>query len=199
MEDEVNDSAKKYVDIIKKNTDRLINIINDLLTLSELEEHKSLKDIKKVNLCDILKNVVPLFKNRMKEKGLSFEIICRGRDFVIEGDAFKLEQVFINLIDNAYKYTEKGKIGVELIENENEILIKISDTGIGIPKKDMKRVFERFYVVDKSRSKELGGTGLGLSIVKHIVNLHGGSISVESELYKGSVFIIRFPKKIEKV
>ncbi|RKX58412.1 MAG: PAS domain-containing sensor histidine kinase, partial [Thermodesulfobacteriota bacterium] len=106
---------------------------------------------------------------------------------------FKLEQMFINLIDNAIKYTERGEVSILLKQTDKEVIIKVKDTGIGIPKEHLDRIFERFYVVDKSRSKKLGGTGLGLSIVKHIVLLHNGKIDVESLLGKGTEFTITFP------
>jgi len=111
----------------------------------------------------------------------------------IKGDPFKLEQMFVNLLDNAIKYTEKGQIRLTIGSADAKVTILIADTGIGIPKDDLARVFERFYVVDKSRSRKFGGTGLGLSIVKHIVLLHNGSIDVESGPDTGSRFFITLP------
>ncbi len=105
-----------------------------------------------------------------------------------------LEQVFINLLDNAIKYTQQGEIKIEAAELEKQVKIGVSDTGIGIPREHLSRIFERFYTVDKARSRELGGTGLGLSIVKHIILAHNGRIDVESEPGKGSKFIISLPK-----
>ena len=101
--------------------------------------------------------------------------------------------MFINLIDNAAKYTEKGKLSIRLKKHDHGVIVEIEDTGIGIPEGDLSRIFERFYVVDKSRSREQEGTGLGLSIVKHIVLLHKGKISVESTEGKGTTFTILFP------
>ncbi len=104
--------------------------------------------------------------------------------------------MFINLIDNAVKYTpELGEIGIELYSEDDELRIEIYDTGIGIPKDSLPRIFERFYRVDKTRSRKMGGTGLGLSIVKHIVIIHGGKIDVQSEEGNGSRFVINLPKK----
>ena len=111
----------------------------------------------------------------------------------IKADPFWLEQVFINLIDNAIKYTEEGGIKVDICSGNGDIRITIQDTGIGIPKEDSSRIFERFYVVDKSRSRRFGGTGLGLSIVKHAVLAHNGKIDVKSEVGKGSKFIVTLP------
>jgi two-component system, OmpR family, phosphate regulon sensor histidine kinase PhoR len=108
-------------------------------------------------------------------------------------DAFKLEQVFINLIENAIRYTEKGSVLVRLLKQGDRIVAAVKDTGIGIPKEHLSRVFERFYVVDKSRSRQQGGTGLGLAIAKHIVLLHGGSIDVESTLGAGTTMTVVLP------
>ena len=110
-------------------------------------------------------------------------------------DPFKLQQVFINIVDNAIKYTEKGSITIQIREEKSAVIIEINDTGIGIPKHHINRVFEQFYVVDASRSKKAGGTGLGLSIVKHIVLLHGGTVSINSTTGIGTSFIISFPKE----
>jgi two-component system phosphate regulon sensor histidine kinase PhoR len=113
----------------------------------------------------------------------------------IKADKNKMEQVFSNLIENAIKFNvNEGKISISAIVEKDKTKISIEDTGIGIPEKDLPRIFERFYRVDKGRSRELGGTGLGLSIVKHIIELHNGSISVESELNKGTKFTIIIPQ-----
>ncbi|HDN97657.1 MAG TPA: PAS domain-containing sensor histidine kinase, partial [bacterium] len=193
LEDEIKGSSKHYLDIIKKHTERLINIVSDLLLLSELEE-KGLTQIKEnVDLKEIADNVCKIFEQRAKEKGLELKLVCERDSIVIKGDPFKLEQMFINLIDNAVKYTEKGEVNVLLKQNDKEVIVKVKDTGIGIPKEHLDRIFERFYVVDKSRSKKLGGTGLGLSIVKHIVLLHNGKIDVKSTPGKGTEFTITFP------
>ena len=192
LEEEIKGSSKHYLDIIKKHTERLINIVSDLLLLSELEE-KGLIQIKEdVNLEEMAENVCKIFEQKAKEKNLKLNLICESKP-VIKGDPFKLEQMFINLIDNAIKYTEKGEISILLKRTDKEIIVKVKDTGIGIPEEHLNRLFERFYVVDKSRSKKLGGTGLGLSIVKHIVLLHNGKIDVESTPGEGTEFIITFP------
>ena len=112
---------------------------------------------------------------------------------VIKGDPFRLEQLFLNLIDNAVKYTEEGGVTVSFGSSQNIAVIRVTDTGIGIPREHLGRIFERFYVADKSRSRRLGGTGLGLSIVKHIVTLHKGAINVTSRPYGGSTFTITLP------
>ncbi len=118
----------------------------------------------------------------------------------IKADLFKLEQMLVNLLDNAVKYTDRGEITVSLDVHDKRVRIQVRDTGIGIPKDDIPRIFERFYVVDKSRSRKSGGTGLGLSIVKHIVSivkhivlLHNGTINIESALGKGTSVTVTLP------
>ncbi|MCX8012646.1 MAG: ATP-binding protein, partial [Desulfobacterota bacterium] len=180
LEEEVGGNAKTYAEVIKRNTDRLINIVEDLLILSELEELGCQLKTEEVNLRQLTENLIRLFKAKFAEKGLEFEIQLDDSALVINGDYFKLEQMLVNLIDNAIKYTEKGKVTLTLKQKDRIIEIKVEDTGIGIPKEHLPRIFERFYVVDKSRSKRMGGTGLGLSIVKHIVASHKGNIVVES-------------------
>ncbi len=111
----------------------------------------------------------------------------------IEGDLFKLEQMLLNLLDNAVKYTDRGGIAVSVDAQGKRVRIRVRDTGIGIPKDDIPRVFERFYVVDKSRSRKSGGTGLGLSIVKHIVLQHSGTIGIESVPGEGTTVTVTLP------
>ncbi|MDT8273084.1 MAG: ATP-binding protein, partial [Desulfomonilia bacterium] len=113
----------------------------------------------------------------------------------LQADPFRLEQLFSNLIDNALKYTEHGSIEITFQENQDSAVIEIADTGIGIPKEHLPRIYERFYVVDKSRSRLLGGTGLGLAIVKHIVSTHNGSIKVTSTPDAGTAFTVTLPKR----
>ena len=192
LEEEVKGSSNHYLDIVKKHTERLINIVSDLLLLSELEEKGLTQTGEKVNLEEIAKDVCKIFTQKAKEKNLKLSLICESKP-VIRGEPFKLEQMFINLIDNAIKYTEKGEVFVALKQSDKKVIVKIKDTGIGIPKEHLDRIFERFYVVDKSRSRKLGGTGLGLSIVKHIVLLHNGRIDVKSTPDKGTEFTIIFP------
>lgn len=192
MEEVVDEESKKHLEIIVKNTDRLINIVNDLLILSRLEDRRF--DLKKedVDISEIASNVVKLFEKSAKEKLLELELSIES-PLILKGDPFYLEQILINLMDNAIKYTEKGKVGLKINKEDKFVKIEIYDTGIGIAKSHIPRIFERFYVVDPARSKQKGGTGLGLSIVKHVVDLHNGEIKVESELGKGSRFIVLLP------
>ncbi|ROL58370.1 HAMP domain-containing histidine kinase [Bacteroidetes/Chlorobi group bacterium Naka2016] len=194
LEEEIPCEQFKYIETIKKNTERIIYIVDDLLNLVSLEDANARLFVTEVNLCELVQQVVPTFKHKLEEKNLKIEVICDDDFPNINADAFRLEQVFINLIDNAIKYSEKGTIRIELRKVDDEtVKIIISDEGIGIPKEHQERIFERFYTVDKSRSRKYGGTGLGLSIVKHIILLHDGNIQVESEEGKGTKFIIHLP------
>ena len=195
MEMETDEEKNKYLDIIDRNTTRLFNIINDLLLLSELETKAHL-NIEDINIKDVMKNIHELFISKLKEKGLYFKISIPQSLKFIRADRSKLEQALINLVDNAIKYTEKGGISIMVAKEEENIKIEISDTGIGISKEHISRIFERFYVVDRSRSRKKGGTGLGLSIVKHIIELHNGKISVKSFPHKGTIFSISIPQVI---
>jgi len=194
LEEGADDEQNSYLEIIKRNTERMINIVRDLLVLSELEEKDLTRHFEEVQLVQVVENALKIFKSVLDKKGLTVEFEKDEDLPIVLGDSFKLEQMFINLIDNAVKYTEKGKISISLRKEAEAVGFEIRDTGIGIPQDQISRIFERFYVVDKSRSKKLGGTGLGLSIVKHTVQLHGGSINVKSTVGEGSTFSIHFPR-----
>jgi len=181
-----------YLQIIKRNTERLIAIVNDLVTLSQLEEPGQQILHEQVDLYTLVNDTVKLFEEKIKRKNLSLRIEAEPSVF-IEGDYLKLEQMLINLIDNAIKYTETGGIVVQVKKFNENVKIVVQDTGIGIPAEHLGRIFERFYVVDKARSRLTGGTGLGLSIVKHIVLAHKGDITVESLPGKGTEFVVTLP------
>ena len=194
LEEEVTNVGKRYLDIIHRNTDRLINIVSDLLLLSEMEEKEELQ-VEKIDLKTMAQNVLHMFDHPLMEKGLTLSFEAAEELPEVTGDPFKLEQVFVNLMDNAVKYTEKGGITITLRPENGWVLVQIRDTGIGIPKQDLPRIFERFYVVDKSRSRKIGGTGLGLSIVKHIVLLHNGTIDVQSSQGVGTTVTVTLPSE----
>jgi len=193
LEEEVDEKNRHYVEIIRRNTDRLINIVRDLLLLSQMEEAGVEIEMEEVDLKGLAENTVRIFDSQLKEKGLALLLEIEPDLPAISADPFKIEQLLINLLDNAIKYTDQGEVRLSLRQDDRKVVIEVRDTGIGIPRGKLSRVFERFYVVDKSRSRKTGGTGLGLSIVKHIVLLHGGEISVESEPGKGSRFLVRLP------
>ncbi len=194
LEQEVDSGQQNYIKIIKRHTDRLIKIVNDLLVLSSIEGKSSEVSFERVNLEEIIKEVKLIFQDKILFKGLDFNYNIERDLPEILGDAVQIENMFINLIENAINYTEKGGIEIDVRSEEPYIRIEVKDTGIGIPGESLDRIFERFYVVDKSRSRKAGGSGLGLSIVKHIVLMHNGTIQVKSELNKGTSFIIKLPK-----
>ena len=194
FEDEDSREARShYLEIIKKHMDRLTNIVQDLLVLSELEDKKTKLDLEDVDLKALLQDVLRPFEEKAKKKGLTLKVDFDPGLPPIKADPFRLQQAFFNLIDNAVKYTEQGEIRISTKGKADHVEIEVADTGIGIPKEHLPRIFERFYVVDKSRSRRLGGTGLGLSIVKHIVLLQGGEIDVESTPGVGTRFRVRLP------
>ncbi|MES0491051.1 MAG: ATP-binding protein [Leptospirales bacterium] len=196
LEEDIPGDSSKYITILQRHTERMINIVQDLLILSELETEKKIDFSEGVDLCELIDDVANALggKARSKELFLNIEKPEKEKIF-IPGDSFRLEQAFINLVENAIKYTETGGITLKIEKDFKEAKISVSDTGSGIAEEHIPRVFERFYVVDKSRSRKLGGTGLGLSIVKHIVQLHKGRIHVESKINRGTVFTLFFKLK----
>lgn len=194
IEDGIDETNRGYLEIIKRHTERLVNIVEDLLSLSELEE-RGIQFVP-VDMGAVISNSASMFAQKAEKKGLSLNVRLPGKLPPMNGDQFRLEQMFINLIDNAVKYTEKGSVEISAAARGENIEIRIEDTGIGIPAEHLSRIFERFYVVDKSRTRKLGGTGLGLSIVKHIVLLHQGAIRAESIPGKGCAFVVSLPLMI---
>jgi two-component system phosphate regulon sensor histidine kinase PhoR len=181
------------LEILKRHAERLRAIVEDLLKLAELEEKGYRLECEDVDPRELARNVVQILTPRLKEKGLEARIDAPEGLPHLKADPFLLEHMLLNLVDNAIKYTEKGDITISLAADARDGILTVRDTGTGIPAEHLPRIFERFYVVDKSRSRKVGGTGLGLSIVKHIVQLHGGSISVTSEVGQGTTFTVRLP------
>jgi two-component system, OmpR family, phosphate regulon sensor histidine kinase PhoR len=196
LEDADDKEREKYIQVIRRNTERLISMVNDLLILSELESEGKKLQMEEVDLKKLIPNIIKIFEPSIKDKQLKLILDIHEDIPHIEADIYKIEQLLINLIDNAIKYTEKGEITISsYMLPTNKVQIEIKDTGIGLKKDDLNRIFERFYVVNKARSRQQGGTGLGLSIVKHIVILHKGEIEVDSQLGMGTKFIITLPIK----
>lgn len=195
MQSEVedNDIAIRFMNIISRHTNRLIDLVQDLLLLSEVENNNINIIFTQVNIYKFVLNVTKIFEQRLKDKNIELKIECENKDLKIDADTFKLEQVFINLIDNSIKYTDEGSIIISVKNDTKNIFIEIQDTGIGIPDGDKDRIFERFYLVNKARTRKEGGTGLGLSIVKHIILNHNGTIKVESKIGVGTKFLIKLP------
>ena len=193
MEDKEN--SRDFLKIILSDANRLAVLINDLLELSRIESGKMMLDLTPCRIDTVLKPVINGMKKQAENK--SVRIINEVPDTLpaVLADEDKIAQILLNLIDNAIKYNRPGgSVRISAEEEKESVKITVSDTGIGIPEEDLGRIFERFYRVDKARSRDMGGTGLGLSIVKHIVQTHGGRIAVDSEPGKGSSFSFFLPK-----
>ncbi|EAE6008000.1 PAS domain-containing protein [Listeria monocytogenes] len=195
MYDEV--LLKKFLTIIKEESDRLHRLIMDILALSRIEQNPVAENVELVDVDEVIEQSARTIFEMATEKNIRVTIPEKtSASVMIETDRDKLQQIIINLLSNAINYTPvDGKVEVKLIEQEAEVIIEVTDNGIGIPAKDIDRVFERFYRVDKARSRHSGGTGLGLSIVKHLVENCGGRIEVESQEEVGSTFRVTLPKK----
>lgn len=190
------ETCREFVEIIDCEAERLRKLIQDLLELSRIEAGQVKLNRMPVDVSLIVRDAVSRLQGRVRVSGLEVELFLPGRPVVIEVDRDMIEQALVNLVDNAIKFTPAGgKIRVEVIEGEDDVTVSVHDTGIGIPASDLDRVFERFYRVDKDRSRARGGTGLGLSIVKHIIEIHGGEVGVHSKPGKGSIFFFRLPRK----
>jgi two-component system phosphate regulon sensor histidine kinase PhoR len=189
--------APQFLQVIQKHADRLTKIVEDLLALSKIESKEFYLKVERLPLSELIDDVSDFVKEAAEKKKISISRSIIPSSLEVTGDRSYLEQVFINLLDNAIKYThEGGEISVLGFENEQkEIQVLIRDNGMGIPKEDLSRIFERFYRVDKGRSQELGGTGLGLSIVKHIIQAHGGRVWAESKPGEGSAFYFTLPNR----
>jgi two-component system, OmpR family, phosphate regulon sensor histidine kinase PhoR len=191
-------TLEAFLNIILKESGRLQTLIQDLLDLSKIEQQGFALNIQKVNLVMMLNEVITILESKANEKDISLMLETSGEHITVEGDLYRLKQIFINLINNAITYTPNGGVvTVKIIENSETVTAKVKDTGIGINKDEIPRIFERFYRVDKARSRNSGGTGLGLAIVKHLVEAHKGNISVQSEFGKGTEFTIEFHKTLK--
>jgi two-component system phosphate regulon sensor histidine kinase PhoR len=191
-----NEMAKKheiqrFAGEIHRNADRLLTLINDIIRLSELDEGVSETEYADIDLFEIAQTCVKNLKTASSEPNVKIKL--RGTQQTIYGNRIMIEELVYNLCENAIKYNVKnGEVYVTVNKKNGAVFLSVKDTGIGIPQKHQERIFERFYRVDKSRSKLLGGTGLGLAIVKHIVIQHGAGIELKSEEGKGSEFIVTF-------
>ena len=171
---------------------RLTNLVNQLQNLAKFDSEKSKLNLAKVNVKNLIMNVVYNNQGKALEKNINIECDLESIDSYLDKD--KISQVIVNLLSNAIRYTNNGgKIFISSYKENNNLKIQFKDNGIGIPKENIKYIFERFYRVDESRSKNTGGIGVGLTIVKSIIDLHQGTIEVRSELNKGSEFIVILP------
>jgi len=189
------ENALEFLRIILSDSNRLSALIDDLLNLAKIESGKLNMEKGPYGLLFIVDQVMGTFKKQIERKSISVKTDIPNNISMVFIDETRIKQVFNNLIDNAIKYNRpNGKITISACELGSFIKVEIADTGIGIPNKELPRLFERFYRVDKARSRELGGTGLGLSIVKHIIEAHDGEVSVESTEDLGSTFSFTIPK-----
>jgi len=189
------ENAERFVNIILNHTNRLNNIIEDLLSLSRLEQdpEKSELVFEKTRIINILESAIQICLVKAESKNIRLNLVCLNDIYAIINPSL-IEQAVLNLIDNAIKYSpSESEVIIEALQEDNEIIIKVIDYGCGIPEEHLSRIFERFYRVDKARSRKLGGTGLGLSIVKHISQVHGGYTKAESTINAGSIFSIHLP------
>ena len=187
---------KKFLKKAAKSLDALDLLVQDILTISQIESGEIRMHFESFDILAMAKDIVDQLEDKAEKKGVDLKVPKKyNKPIIVMGDYRRIYQVMINLISNAIKYTKKGGYGkVNFEETENNIKISVSDNGRGIPQLDLARIFERFYRVDRSRSREKGGTGLGLSIVKHILESHNSEILVESEFRKGSTFYFELKK-----
>jgi len=184
----------RILEVMEQHSKRLGLLANDLLTLAQLESGSSSLQLNEIDLNQFFAGLIRDWKKKFAAKRLDAIVESPAEFSIIRADETRLREVFDNLLDNAVKYSRnKGKVRLQAARRGNEIVLSVSDDGIGIGQEDLPRIFERFYRADKARSRELGGTGLGLSIVKHIAQLHGGRVEAESELGRGTTIRVLLP------
>jgi two-component system phosphate regulon sensor histidine kinase PhoR len=188
------ETRRNFLSRVNDQVLRLSALVTDLLVLSRVESEEEALDRRPVDIRRTLRDAAGRLSPESRGRDVEFQVVLPKDSVTILGDEESLRQVVDNLLDNALKYTpDGGGIELRLLQAEGEVVIEVEDTGIGIEGRHLDRIFERFYRVDKARSRELGGTGLGLSIVKHITNAHGGRVSVRSEAGRGSTFRVSLP------
>lgn len=185
---------KRFLKRAAKSLDNLDSLIHDLLTLSQIEIGEIKMHLEHFDIVKTAHEVIDQLENKVEKRGLSIGLDHEySKPIFVHADAERIYRVLMNLISNGIKYTDSGTIDVAFEVEENEVQVFVRDTGVGIPTEDLGRIFERFFRVDKSRSKDSGGTGLGLAIVKHILEAHDSKVSVTSTVDKGSVFSFKLP------
>lgn len=189
---------EKYLNIVLNETERLTKLTNGLLTLNNLNTKGMLLDRSDFDLNPVIRNIAASFEGTCKNKTIGIELVLTGESMYVNADIGKIQQVLYNLIDNAIKFSHHDSaIKIETNEKNNKVFISVKDSGIGIPKEDLKLIWDRFYKSDSSRGKDKKGTGLGLSITKEIIHAHGEHINVISTQEVGSEFIFSLPKSHE--
>jgi two-component system phosphate regulon sensor histidine kinase PhoR len=187
------ENRRMFVEIIRANAVRLGSIAADLLVLSELESGAD-QESETVSVCGVLESGLLTVDAEARERGVRL-IREEVQDLYVSGSRLRLEQAFLNLLANAIKFNRPdGEVRVRVAQNDDgRVAVVIADTGVGIPSQDLPRIFERFYRVDKARSRQVGGTGLGLSIMKHVIERMNGTVTVESQVGKGTTFQVLLP------
>jgi signal transduction histidine kinase len=191
--DEGSDVSRQALADCVEESDHLLTLLNTLMDISEAETGTLKLRLERVNASDLVEDTVDLYRHVAEEKQIVVTTATIP-DLWLTADRSRLRQILANLLDNAIKYTPAGgRVTVRWEAAPQQVCLEVEDTGIGIPERDLPRIFERFYRVDKARSRETGGTGLGLSIVKHLVGLHGGDVRVENRAAGGARFTVRIP------
>ena len=187
------DIALRFIDIIDIEAKRLYRLIQDILCLSEIENMEN-NDGSEVNFTPLIEEVVSMLEQNATEKQVEIKLDIKQPLILECANTDYVKQVIMNIVSNAVKYTDEGNVIISTYIEDGKKVFCVQDTGIGIPEESLPRIFERFYRVDKSRSRKSGGTGLGLSIVKHIVELYGGVVEITSKVNQGTSFKIVFPE-----
>lgn len=195
--DESPEIRQKFLEKAAKSLDGLDALVKDLLTVSQIETGAIKIEKKRINLRPMIEEIFEQLEGKAQKRGVKLVLNCADEAIDVKADAQRIEQVLINLIDNGIKYGHQdGKVTVLIEDRKKSYLISVKDNGPGISEKHLPRLFERFYRIDKSRTKLSGGTGLGLSIVKHIVHAHGSKIQVESKVDKGTSFSFKLERAL---
>jgi two-component system phosphate regulon sensor histidine kinase PhoR len=195
--DESPEIRQKFLEKAAKSLDGLDALVKDLLTVSQIETGAIKIEKKRINLRPMIEEIFEQLEGKAKKRGVKLFLNCADEAIDVKADAQKIEQVLVNLVDNGIKYgNQDGKVTVLIEDRKKSYLISVKDNGPGISEKHLPRLFERFYRIDKSRTKLSGGTGLGLSIVKHIVQAHGSKIQVESKVDKGTSFSFKLERAL---
>lgn len=195
MENEVDkDTNQKFLSVIDSESDRMARLVRDLLQLSNIDYNKTNWKRTEISISNMLKDIISKLALLIKEKAHKIELNIEENLPNIVADKDGIEQVILNIISNAIKYTEdNGEINISASTKDDDLVLRVKDNGIGIPKDDQERIFERFYRVEKGRSREMGGTGLGLSIAREIIDAHGGQIHIDSVFGQGTEITIILP------
>src|SRR5919106_1030846 len=190
------EALSRILQVMERHSKRLGLLVDDLLSLAQLESRNTTLQLSDVQLEELFESVIRDWGKQLAEKQLKVTVDFSPDARTIRADETRLHEVLYNLLENAVKYSrENGEIRMQAAPRDHEIVLSVTDNGIGISKDDLPRIFERFYRADKARSRELGGTGLGLAIVKHIVQLHGGRVEAESEVGRGTTIRVVLPTR----